>query len=79
MLPKYEIGQRVIVAPVQEQVASSRDSALEPFAGQVGQVAEYHWLNLGRGDEPVYIYTVQIGDERQKVVLHEDELMAIIA
>ncbi|MFH1003170.1 MAG: hypothetical protein V1780_03400 [Chloroflexota bacterium] len=79
MPPRFQIGQQVIVSPVPEKVPTPRDSALEPYAGLVGRVADYHWLNLGRGDEPVYIYTVQIGDERQKVVLHEDELMALVA
>ena len=72
MAVKYEIGQKVRLTPVSGQELSARDSALEPYAGQIGEVVNYHWIS--RGEQVFYIYTVRIGDPHKEVVVHEDEL-----
>ena len=76
MTPRYEIGQKVRVRPVSNQPLSPRDSGLEQYTGQCGEVADYYWISLDRGATVVYIYTIRVGDSREEVVLHEDELEA---
>ncbi len=73
MAPRYKIGQKVIITPVNDGRLSPRDSALGPFKGQSGEIVDYYWINLDRG-EVFYIYTVRIGTDYEEVVLHEDEL-----
>ena len=73
MAPKYEVGQKVIITPVKNQHSPPRDSSIEPFAGQVGEITDYYWLNSHTG-EAFYIYTVRIGTSHKEVALHEDEL-----
>ncbi|MFC1862236.1 hypothetical protein ACFLT4_03045 [Chloroflexota bacterium] len=77
MSPKYEVGQKVVVAPPSNQL-SARDSNLELYAGQSGQVTDCHWIDKDRGAEVFYIYTVRIDTDNKEVVLHEDELKAYI-
>ena len=77
MAPKYEIGQKVIIAPVKNQRLSPRDSDLEPYAGQIGEIIDYYWISPNTG-EMFYIYTVRMDTDRKEVVLHEDELGAYI-
>ena len=72
MSAKYDIGQKVIIAPVKDQV-SPRDSDLEPYAGKTGMITNYYSINPSKG-EVFYIYTVQIGDGNKEIVLYEDEL-----
>ena len=74
MAPKYKIGQKVIITPVKNQHLSPRDSDLEPYAGQVGEVTDYHWISPSTTVGVFYIYTVRIGTGHKEVVLHEDEL-----
>ncbi len=77
MAPKYEIGQKVVIAPVKNQRLSPRDSDIEAYAGQSGTVTNYYWISSNRG-EAFYVYTVQIASGKKEVVLHEDELAADI-
>ena len=78
MAAKYEIGQKVIVTPVKNQLLSPRDSDLAQYAGQIGTVIHYHWLHRNAG-EVFYIYTVQMESGHREIVLHEDELEAHLA
>ena len=78
MAPKYEVGQKVIVMPASDQL-SARDSNLERYAGQSGQITDYHWIDKDRGTDVFYIYSVRIDSDNKEVVLHEDELKAYIA
>ena len=75
---KYKIGQRVVIKPVSTQSLSPRDSALEPYAGQIGKVTDFYWISLGRGAQVFYIYTVQVETDQKELVVHEDELEAQI-
>ena len=77
MVPKYEIGQKVVIAPAKNQRLSPRDSDMEAYVGQSGAVTDYYWINSNRG-EAFYVYTVQIASGKEEVVLHEDELAADI-
>jgi hypothetical protein len=76
--PKYEIGQKVIIRPVSEQALSARESDIESYAGKVGEVSNYYWINP-RSGKVFYIYTVRIGADYKEVVLYEDEIEAYLA
>jgi len=78
MVPKYNTGQKVIVKPVKNQHLSPRDSGLDPYAGQVGEVTDYHWVSPNTTVGVFYIYTVRIGTGHKEIVLHEDELEACL-
>lgn len=78
MTPQYKIGQKVIITPVKNQLLSPRDSNLEPYAGQVGEVTDYHWIRPNTANVAFYIYTVRIGAGQKEAVLHEDELEACL-
>ena len=77
MDPKYEIGQKVVISLANDQSLTPRDCAAEPYAGQIGEVADYYWINP-RGNQRFYIYTVRVGAGHKEVVLHEDELESCI-
>lgn len=72
MTANYEIGRKVIIAPVKSE-SPLRDSQLEPYAGKIGTIADYHWIQpLGR--EKFFIYTVHLDDDNRDIILHEDEI-----
>jgi len=75
MAPAYDIGQKVIIKPVNSQSLSPRDSTIEPYVGQIGEVAGYYWISPPAG-EVFYIYTVRVGASDKEIVLHEDEIEA---
>lgn len=77
MVPRYEIGQKVVIVPAKNQRLSSRDSDMEAYAGQSGTVTDYYGISSNKG-EVFYVYTVQIAGGKKEVVLHEDELAADI-
>jgi len=79
MVPKYAVGQKVIITPVHNQHLSPRDYDLEQYAGQMGEVTDDYSITLDRGAKVFYIYTVRIGTSRKEIVLHEDELEAYTA
>lgn len=75
MASKYQIGQKVVVKPVGEQGLSLRDSGLEAYAGETGEVTDLYRISPDPG-QTFYVYTVRIGTGNRTVVLHEDELEA---
>ena len=77
MTTKYSIGQKVVITPVSEQHLSARDADLAPYAGQLGEVIDYHGINSSSGT--FYIYTIKMQSDSREIVLHEDELEAYIA
>ena len=79
MSPRYEIGQKVIITPVKSEQLSPRDADLEPYAGQTGTIADYHWINRGGSGEVFHIYTVRIEPDDRALILHEDELTVSLA
>ena len=77
MVPKYEKGQRVTIVQAKNHRSSARDSDLNPYLGQSGEITDFYWVNVGLGvPRAFYIYTVQIGEN--DVVMHEDELEPFI-
>jgi len=81
MMPKaqYRVGQKVVVAPVANSSLSPRDSDLEKYVGQRGEITDCYWITLDRGTKVFYIYSVKIGEGEKELVLHEDELQPDIA
>ena len=77
MNPKCQIGQRVIIRQVNEQTLSPRDCTIEQYAGQIGEVTDYYWINPRLG-EVFYLYTVRVGTGYKEIALHEDEIEAYI-
>jgi hypothetical protein len=78
MNPKYEIGQKVIVKPVNEQSSTRRECDIESYTGQTGEVSNYYWISPRTG-QVFYIYTIRMDTDYKEVVLHEDELEAYLA
>jgi hypothetical protein len=75
--PKYEIGQKVIIRPVSEQPLSHRESDIESYAGQIGEVSNYYWISPRTG-KVFYIYTIRVGADFKELVLYEDEIEACL-
>ena len=75
MAPKYKVGQKIKIRPVHDESLGPRDSTLEPYAGQIGEVVDYYWISPRTG-EIFYIYTVRVGSGNSELVLHEDEMEA---
>ncbi len=78
MNPKYEIGQKVMIRPVSDQPLSQRDSDIETYTGQIGEISNYYWLNPRTG-KVFYIYTVRVGANYKEIILHEDEIEPYLA
>jgi hypothetical protein len=77
MSPKYEIGQKVIIKPVKEQPLSPRESDIDSYAGQIGEISNFYWISP-RAGKIFYVYTVKAGMDYKELVLHEDEIEACI-
>jgi hypothetical protein len=75
--PRYKIGQKVIIRPVGDEPASMRESDIQLYAGQVGEVSNFYWINP-RTSQIFYVYTVSIGRKVKDLVLYEDEMEACI-
>jgi hypothetical protein len=71
MAQKYEIGQKVRIRPAKPEQLTPRDADIAGYAGRSGQINDYYWITLSRG-EIFYVYSVQVGDK--EIVLHEDEI-----
>ena len=71
--PKYIVGQKVIIQPVSEQGATKRENEINQYAGQVGEISNYYWINPRNG-QIFYIYNVQVGERRKEIAVYEDEL-----
>ena len=76
MSPKYEIGQKVIITPVENQRLSPRGSDLGEYADQSGQVIDYYWIRTDADN--FYIYTVKTETDNREIVLHEDEIQVYL-
>lgn len=75
MSSKFKIGQRIVVRPVAEPSLSLRDSSIEPYVGEPGEVTDLYCISPNPGGE-FYIYRVRLGSGKETVVLHEDEIDA---
>ena len=73
MSAKYEVGQKIRIRPMDTQQLSPRDSDIELYAGQIGEVTDYYWMSP-RVSEIFYIYTIRVESHNKEIVLHEDEI-----
>ena len=71
--PRYVRGQKVIIKPVSESGLSQRESDINKYAGQVGEVSRYYWITPRTG-QVFYIYNVRIGAQKREIVVYEDEM-----
>ena len=71
--PKYVVGQKVIIQPVSEQGSTRRENEINQYAGQVGEVSNYYWINP-RNSHIFFMYNVLVGEERKEIAVYEDEL-----
>ena len=78
MPAEYEIGQKVIVTPGNEQDLSTRESDLRQYAGLTGEITNYYWTRPPAG-EAFYLYTVRIGAGNKDIVLYEDEMQPLLS
>ncbi|MFC1993302.1 hypothetical protein ACFLV3_05820 [Chloroflexota bacterium] len=77
MSPKCDVGQKVIIRPVNNQSDLPRDCTIESYAGKIGEVTHYYWINP-RVSEVFYLYTVRVGAGYDEIALYEDEIEAYI-
>ncbi|MCX7912338.1 MAG: hypothetical protein N2506_05190 [Dehalococcoidales bacterium] len=71
--PRYVKGQRVVIKPVAESGLSQRESDINRYAGQVGEIADYYWISPRTG-QVFFIYKVSVGTEKKEIVVYEDEM-----
>ncbi len=76
MNPKYRVGQKVIIRPVNDQTLPDREGNIGAYAGQTGKISNYYWITP-RGSQVFYIYTVRFGSEGKALVLYEDEIKPV--
>lgn len=77
MNPRYKVGQKVRVKELTVQSSDPRDANVMQYSGQVGEVIDFYWISP-RFSAVFYLYRVQFGDERDEIVLHEDEMQEVI-
>ena len=75
MAPKYTIGQKVVIKPVDGQQASPRECAIDLYSSQIGEVVDYYWISP-RSGQVFYIYMVRVGTDYREIALHDDEIEA---
>ncbi len=71
--PRFVKGQKVIIKPVSESGMSQRENDINQYAGQVGEVSNYHWISPRTG-QVFYIYNVSVGAKKKEIVVYEDEM-----
>ncbi|MBN1692961.1 MAG: hypothetical protein JW845_05340 [Dehalococcoidales bacterium] len=71
--PRYIKGQKVIIKTVDEQGVTRREYSVSEYAGKVGEIADYYYINP-RSEQVFFIYHVRVGKERKEIVVYEDEL-----
>ena len=69
----YKIGQKILIKPVSAQSKSIRESAIRPYAGQTGEISNFHWIEPPTG-KVFYLYTVRVDNSNKEIVLYEDEI-----
>ena len=73
MVPKYSVGQKVIIQPLSEPGPTRRENDINRYAGQIGEVTDFYWISPRTG-QVFYIYNVRVGKEKKEVVVYEDEI-----
>ena len=77
MTARYSIGQKVTIKQADNQRLLARDSAIDEYTGQSGEITNYYWISP-RGGQVFYMYEVRIGTGHNEIALHEDEIEAYI-
>ena len=78
--PRFVKGQKVIIRPISEGGLTARESDVNAYAGQTGEITNYYWINP-REEQIFYIYKVRVGREkeaRKEIVVYEDELQPVL-
>jgi hypothetical protein len=78
--PRFAKGQKVIIKPVKESGMTQRETSVNEYAGQVGEVANFYWISP-RSEQIFYIYKVKVGKEKEakkEIVVYEDELEPVL-
>lgn len=75
--PRFDKGQRVVVKPIDEKGATSREYNVNEWAGEVGEISDYYYINLRTG-QLFFIYKVRVGKENKEIVVYEDELEPVL-
>lgn len=73
MNPKFIIGQKVVIQPVNQGGVTERENEINQYAGQVGRVTDFYWISP-RTEQIFYIYHVRVGKRKKEIVVYEDEL-----
>jgi len=73
MAPRFQIGQKVSISPSSVDV-TAREAELQSLAGFTGEIKDFYWLEMDRGVNLFYVYTVRVEQGNRELVLHEDEL-----
>jgi len=76
--PKYMVGQRVLIQPADDQGMTQRENDIVQYAGQVGVVSNYYWMNPPSG-QVFYIYNVRVGENMKEIAVYEDEIEACLS
>lgn len=76
--PKFMKGQKVIIQPVGGQGITQRENDISQYAGQVGEVSNYFWINP-RNSQIFYMYNVKVGEKKKEIAVYEDEIEACLS
>ena len=71
--PKFVKGQKVIIQPAGGQGISQRENDISEYAGEVGEISNYYWINP-RNSQIFYIYNVKVGEKKKEIAVYEDEI-----
>ena len=75
--PRFAKGQKVIIKPVDEKSTTGREYAVNEYAGQLGEISDYYYINP-RTEQIFFIYHVRVGKEKKAIVVYEDELEPVL-
>jgi len=78
--PRFAKGQKVIIKPVNENGLTQRESSVNEYAGQVGEISNFYWISP-RIEQIFYIYKVKVGKDKEakkEIVVYEDELEPVL-
>lgn len=76
--PKYMVGQKVLIQPADDQGMTQRENDIVQYAGEVGVVSNYYWMNPPSG-RVFYIYNVRVGENMKEIAVYEDEIEACLS
>ncbi len=75
--PRFVKGQKVVIKPVNEKGASKREYDVNEFAGEIGEISNYYYINVGI-NQVFFLYNVKVGKEKKEITVYEDELEPVL-